>query len=176
MMIECEFIKNKRAKRCRIRIDKKGNVIVVVPNVIFGRKIAERFLHDNLTWIEKKLRQLSSEVTLLPDSSLDYINVKKQALGIVCEKLKKFNEFYKFSYNQVSIKRNSSRWGSCSSKKNLNFNYKLIHLKQEVRDYIVVHELCHLKEMNHSKKFWDLVGLAIPNYKSLKKELKRFRA
>jgi predicted metal-dependent hydrolase len=66
-----------------------------------------------------------------------------------------------------------SRWGSCSRKKNLNFNYKLIQLPLELADYIVVHELCHLQEFNHGQGFWNLVGETIPDYKARRDELRK---
>lgn len=172
---DVEFMQSRRACRCRIKIDKKGKIVVVVPNVMFGRRLAEKFLNENLDWVNKKLAKLHSSVIALPDEAKDYLNLKKQALSIVCEKLEKFNKTYNFEFNKVLIKRHSSRWGSCSSKKNLNFNYKLVYLEDEIRDYLVVHELCHLKQMNHSKKFWDLVSLALPDYKIIKKKLRRFR-
>jgi hypothetical protein len=65
------------------------------------------------------------------------------------------------------------RWGSCSKKGNLNFNYKIALLPQRHSDYVIVHELCHLREFNHSKKFWDLVEQAVPNHRALRTELKR---
>jgi len=91
----------------------------------------------------------------------------------VLEKIKHFNNFYKFKINKVFIKNQKSRWGSCSSKGNLNFNYKIIYLRPELADYLIVHELCHLGELNHSKKFWALVEKTIPNYVKINKELKK---
>ena len=73
-----------------------------------------------------------------------------------------------FKFNKISIKDLKTRWGSCSSKRNLSFNYKLMHFDKKVIDYVVVHELCHLKELNHSKKFWELVEEIMPNYKIYK--------
>lgn len=74
--------------------------------------------------------------------------------------------------NKVTIKTQKKRWGSCSSLRNLNFNWKLIMMPQEIIDYVVVHELCHLKEMNHSKVFWNLVGEVLPDYRIRKEWLK----
>ncbi len=76
-----------------------------------------------------------------------------------------------FSINKISIKGQKTRWGSCSSKKNLSFNFKLMQFRREIIDYVIIHELCHLKEMNHSKEFWALVERFCPGYKSLRKEL-----
>lgn len=75
------------------------------------------------------------------------------------------------SFGRISIKGQRTRWGSCSSRKYLSFNYRLMKFREEVIDYVIIHELCHLKEMNHSKRFWNLVGEMCPGYKILKKEL-----
>ena len=76
------------------------------------------------------------------------------------------------SYRNITIREQKTRWGSCSSEKNLNFNWKLILAPPEVLDYVVVHELCHLKEMNHSKAFWDEVEKVMPEYETYKLWLK----
>ncbi len=78
-----------------------------------------------------------------------------------------------FRFNKIAVRRQSSRWGSCSSRGNLSFNYKLMRMRKKVIDYVIVHELCHLREMNHSKKFWKIVGDILPDYKSLRAELKK---
>lgn len=95
----------------------------------------------------------------------EYLKYKEIARTLVHERLEYFNQFYHFSYNKVFIKNTKTKWGSCSSKRNLNFSYKIALLKPELRDYLIVHELCHLGEMNHGKAFWDLVAQQIPDYK-----------
>jgi len=103
-----------------------------------------------------------------------YIKNKERAREIVRQKLNNFNNTYGFTYNRVSIKNQRTKWGSCSSKGNLNFNYKIVFLPEHLANYLIVHELCHLKELNHSKSFWLLVEKTIPDYKKCKKELKAF--
>ena len=99
---------------------------------------------------------------------------KKETTRIFVEnRLSYFNKFYKFEINRVAIKNTSRRWGSCSSKKNLNFNYKIIYLKPHLADYLIVHELCHLGQLNHSRKFWALVSKTIPDYAKINKELRK---
>ena len=100
------------------------------------------------------------------------LQYKETARTLVHKRLEHFNQHYKFTYNTVRIKSHLTRWGSCSSKGNLNFNYKIALLPPELADYIVVHELCHLGEFNHSQKFWDLVGQQIPNYLELRERLR----
>lgn len=105
----------------------------------------------------------------------DYINNKEKTRSLVLERLEFYNRNYNFYYNRVSIRDQHTRWGSCSKKSNLNFNYRLIHLPPHLCDYVVVHELCHLKEMNHAKSFWDLVAKTFPNHRELRRELKSFK-
>jgi predicted metal-dependent hydrolase len=81
-------------------------------------------------------------------------------------------EKFGFTVNKVFIRGQKTRWGSCSSKGNLSFNYMLMKYRKEVIDYVIIHELCHLREMNHSGKFWFLVEKFCPDYNILKKELK----
>ena len=79
---------------------------------------------------------------------------------------------YGFNIGKVVIRGQKTRWGSCSARRNLSFNCKLMKYREEVIDYVILHEMCHIKEMNHSKKFWSLVENLCPDFKSLKKELK----
>jgi len=100
-----------------------------------------------------------------------YSKHKGAARALVHARLSYFNTFYGHSYKKVFIKNTKSRWGSCSVKGNLNFNYKLLFLPQELCDYVIIHELCHLKEFNHGRDFWTLVAKTCPNYRSHRKEL-----
>ncbi len=85
----------------------------------------------------------------------------------------KFATKYGYDFNRVTIKNQKTKWGSCSTKRNLNFNWKLIFAPLEVLEYVVIHEVCHLKEMNHSPRFWKLVEQECPQYKSHKKWLRK---
>ena len=101
-----------------------------------------------------------------------YVTHRHAARALVHERLEHFNCFYKYEYKKVFIRNTRSRWGSCSQKGNLNFNYKLLFLPPLIRDYIIVHELCHLKEFNHSVRFWALVAQSVPEYRQLRKALR----
>lgn len=85
----------------------------------------------------------------------------------------RYAQVYGFSYRAITIRNQRTCWGSCSRKKTLSFNYKLIFLPARVQEYVVVHELCHLREMNHSPKFWTLVSQIIPDYTERRRELRR---
>ena len=101
-----------------------------------------------------------------------YTMHKEIAREQVLARLEYFNSHYGYTYNRVAIRNQKTCWGSCTEKGNLNFSYKLMFLPPHLMDYIVVHELCHLKELNHGKQFWELVAIAMPEYKSHVRELR----
>ena len=103
-----------------------------------------------------------------------YLANKEAARALVHRKLEAWNAHYGFTYRKVFIKNQRSRWGSCSRQGNLNFNYRIVQLPEHLSDYLIVHELCHLKEMNHSKRFWDLVAETIPDHVQRRSELQHF--
>jgi predicted metal-dependent hydrolase len=103
----------------------------------------------------------------------EYQKYKQRALELAQQRISHFNRAYGFTVNSIRIKNQKTRWGSCSKKGNLNFNYKIALLPERLADYVIVHELCHLGEFNHSKKFWDLVKKTIPDYKRIKEEFKK---
>ncbi|MEI6345928.1 MAG: M48 family metallopeptidase [bacterium] len=112
---------------------------------------------------------------------------KEPARAIAHVRLEHFARFYAtlipsgtasphvFTYHRVSIRNQRTRWGSCSRRGNLNFSYKLALLPPHLADYLIVHELCHLGQFNHSPAFWALVALAIPEYRTHRDELKHWR-
>lgn len=108
------------------------------------------------------------------ESSAQYKRYKEDARAMVHARLQHFNTLYGHTYDRVAIRDTRSRWGSCSKKGNLNFSYKLALLPQDMADYVIVHELCHLAEFNHSPKFWALVARALPEYKKRKSELRTY--
>jgi len=103
---------------------------------------------------------------------VEYLNDKENARAVIMLDLERMNRHYNFKYNRVAIRDTKTRWGSCSKAGNLNFNYNLLKLSKEEREYVIVHELCHLEEMNHSKNFWGLVARVVPDYKQYRSQLK----
>lgn len=163
---------SKRAKRMRLAVYCDGNFVVTIP-FGFNETLIERFIRIKANWVINKIdyfKKLPKKLAPANDYSA-YIENKDAALKIAKDRVKYFNNFYKFRYNKIAIKRQKTRWGSCSKRGNLNFNYKIALLPPELVDYLVVHELCHLKEFNHSNKFWALVAKTIPNHTHLKKIL-----
>lgn len=88
------------------------------------------------------------------------------------KRVKLFGRQMQVSVNRISIKEQKTRWGSCSSKGNINFNWKLVLMPERIMDYVVVHELAHRKQMNHSKSFWREVEIVLPDYRERKQWLR----
>lgn len=102
----------------------------------------------------------------------NYVIHKEAARQLVHTKLAQWNTYYNFSYKRVAIRNTRRNWGSCTSLKNLNFNYKILFLPEHLQDYIVAHELCHLQELHHKETFWNLLAQAIPDYENRRAELR----
>ena len=172
-MLTYTLIVSHRAKRMRITIYPKGVVKITVPKKVSSHVITACILEKS-AWIFSR----SDYYKTLPPApqsaqiKKEYTKHKDEALHIVTEAVKKYNTLYNFTYKDIHIKNQKTLWGSCSRQGNLNFNYKIALLKEALRDYVVVHELCHLQEFNHSSSFWNLVAKTIPNHKELRKELK----
>lgn len=104
----------------------------------------------------------------------EYVKYKEHARALVHERLAYFAPIYGIRFKRVAIRNQKTRWGSCSRNGNLNFNYKIALLPSHLADYIVVHELCHLLEFNHSKRFWTHVERSIQDPHTRRKELRSF--
>lgn len=116
-------------------------------------------------------RILRRKVRKVRKPSREYLKHKEEARRLVKEKLEYFNTFYNFNYGRIAIKNHKRRWGSCSEKGNLNFNYRIVFLPSHLQNYLIVHELSHLGEFNHSPAFWSLVAKVLPDWQKSRKEL-----
>ncbi len=173
-IIEYELRQSRRARCLRITIHPGGELSATLPQGMNINKL-ENFIQQKTDWILRKinLAKKRKPIMLLPKSSRrEYLEKKEEARKLAETKLKEFNEFYNLDYRRISIRNQKTRWGSCSRKGNLNFNYRIVHLPEKYLDYIVVHELCHLQELNHAKNFWILVAQTIPDYKEIRKEIR----
>jgi len=165
-------IKNSyRANHIRLALYPDKSIVVTKP-FLCSQKTVEKFIKSKKEWIEKKIQHFDA----LPKKRIFpreyYLKNKEIARKIVQNKVDKYSHELSLSYQKISIRDQKTRWGSCSKMGNLNFNYKIILLPEHLQNYIVIHELCHLKELNHSKNFWNLVEKACPDYKKYRRELK----
>ena len=128
------------------------------------------FVSSKENWIRKHLRPPVAPSDKLTGEQLAAL--KAEASDDLKIRATYFASLLGVSYGKITIRSQHTRWGSCSAKGNLSFNCLLMLAPPEVRDYVVVHELCHRKEMNHSKAFWVLVETALPNAKTCRRWLK----
>lgn len=164
--------KNARARRLILAF-RNGKLSVTVPVGFARPQLIENFIKAKADWILKNKKLFAQQpARQIKFDRHDYLRNKEATRALVEEKLRLFKQIYKFKIKSISIRNQQTRWGSCSARAGLNFNYKLIFLPGYVADYIIVHELCHLQELNHSARFWKLVSKTIPNYLEIKRELK----
>ncbi len=167
----------KGLRRLRITVYDDLRVVVTAPKSASKRRV-EEFVASRQTWVEEKLRHFREHPhARLPrltkaEAHAAYQANKAAALALAEARLAHWNAHYGFRYASVRIKDQKTRWGSCSKRGNLNFNYRIALVPLPLADYVIVHELCHLRQMNHSKKFWDLVAETVPDWKERRNELR----
>lgn len=172
--IDYNLRKNRRTKRLRLTIYCDGSFAVSAPRRLSLGAI-ENYILQKSDWVLSKLKifkRRTENGIFGKTSASDYPRLKKAALELAQKKVVEFDRYYNLSYCRISIRNQKTRWGSCSRKGNLNYNYKIALLPERLADYIIVHELCHLKEFNHSRRFWDLVAQTVPDFKQRRKEIK----
>ncbi|MCI6467556.1 MAG: M48 family metallopeptidase [Faecalicatena sp.] len=169
---EYEIIYSNR-KTLAVQITPDGTVKVRAPRRCPNSTI-DHFLQEKQSWILKyvskaKQNPLSEKPPLPPSERNRYIKI---ARDIFTQKTAYYAGIMHVTYGRISIREQKTRWGSCSSEGNLNYNWRLIFAPEEVLDYIVVHELAHRREMNHSKAFYAVVESVLPEYKKAQKWLR----
>lgn len=163
--IQYKIIKSK-IKNLYIHI-KNGEVIVKIPTRI-SKKKAKEFVEKKAKWILEKVKEQQKQIQ--KEEKIEEQDIQRLA-KIVEKQIKKYSEKLQIKPNKVRIRNINYAWGSCSSKKNITINSKLAKKEEKVIEYVVLHEMCHLIHMNHSKEFWKLVENNMPEYKKYKKIL-----
>lgn len=169
-----KVIRSKR-RTMALEIRQDGQVVVRAPYRISQVRI-QRFVEEKADWIQKNLEKIQNQqqekTQILKLSQEERIRLQKAAGEVFLQRSRYFAALLNVHFNRITIREQKTRWGSCSSNRNLNFNWKLMLAPPEILDYVVVHELCHLKEMNHSPAFWHEVEQILPDYVQRKKWLK----
>ena len=174
--MDTEIVRSNR-KSIELNICRDGHIRVRVPFSVTDAEIAQ-VLKEKSSWIEKHRKQMLERQQSVREmwgnrlSAQDIQALADQAVKIIPEKVRYFAGKIGVAYGRITIRNQKTRWGSCSGKGNLNFNCLLMLTPDEVQDYVVIHELCHRKEMNHSPKFWAEVAKFMPDYKQKRKWLK----
>ncbi len=166
-----------RSRRRTLSASVKGNGVVAVKAPLrMPQEIIYRFLEEiqpklALDMVKQNaMRDRAQEAGYLTRREIE--ELAQRAMATIPERVRYYAEGLHVTYGRITIRNQKTRWGSCSSKGNLNFNCLLMLAPPEVLDYVVVHELCHRMEMNHSKRFWSLVETVLPDYREQEKWLK----
>ena len=172
--------KSARARRMRLAVHRDGSVVLTAPRR-FSLAFAESFVYRQRQWLLEKLALFRGLPPLDPIALYgrrEYLQYREQARELVASKLAEFAPLIGasgVSYGCVSIRNQKTCWGSCSRKGNLNFNYKIVFIPAHLQDYVIVHELAHVRELSHSPRFWALVGSVVPDYAARRRELRGMR-
>lgn len=163
-----------------LEVTADGRVLARVPRRA-GDRTVERFVEEKKGWILEKylLQRKRSEKRREAAGNRDYekdpaleARYRELARMVISQRVSYFAAKMDVTYGRISIRAQKTRWGSCSGQGNLNFNWKLILMPPEILDYVVVHELAHRKQMNHSKLFWAEVERILPDYERRRRWLK----
>jgi len=158
-----------------LEITRTGDVLVRAPRYMPEEEI-QQFVRDKSGWLQKHLQKRETEREALKEegkfTEREIKKLQTLAKQVIPEKVAYYARLLGVTYGRISIRKQKTRWGSCSREGNLNFNCLLMMVPPEVLDYVVVHELSHRLEMNHSARFWAQVEKVIPDYKKAKKWLK----
>ncbi len=156
-------------KTVSLRITVDGKLEVRAPRYLSDARIRE-FVMSKERWIQKHMQEKTLQT---PYTAEELKALTNRARCVVPQRVAHYASLVGVTYGRITIRSQKTRWGSCSTKGNLNFNCLLMLTPSEVLDYVVIHELCHRKEMNHSPCFWKEVGRLCPDYKAHRKWLKK---
>jgi len=170
--IACTFKKVRGSRSLRITVHQDGTVVVTAPYYETYRAM-ERFVRNHLNWLSARLAQTQPKRDSDPGSSVHYRAHRTLAKKQIIERVQFWNERCGFSFKTITVRNQKTCWGSCSSKGTLSFNYQIAFLPSDLMDYVIVHELCHLKELNHSPHFWHLVMAQISDCRERRTRLKK---
>ncbi len=166
--MEYKIVRSDR-KTISLRITAEGTLEVRCPKRMTNAEV-DRFVQSKRNWIETHLKKRPPQLPPFTESEIEALAAR--AKQVIPERVAHFAPLVGVSYGNITIRNQRTRWGSCSSKGNLNFNCLLMLTPPEILDYVVVHELCHRKEMNHSARFWAQVERIIPDWPVKRKWLK----
>lgn len=170
---EIEIVRSSR-KTMSLQIKPDGAIVVRAPKRLPEREIY-RFVQEKADWIEKhmaKVQQANEAGELSPLSAAEIHALAQQALQVIPPRVQYYAARMRVTYGRITVRNQTTRWGSCSSQGNLNFNCLLMLAPVEILDYVIVHELAHRKQMNHSAAFWAEVEAVFPDYRQRVKWLK----
>lgn len=157
---EFYFVRHRRARRYLLRVDPDGRVRVTIPRG-GSRREADAFALRNRAWIESQLSRVRPPA-VAPEALRDW---RARAKAVLPPRLYELADRHGLAVTAVSIRSQKTRWGSCGRNGHISLNWRLMLMPEWVRDYVLVHELMHLRRLDHSPRFWRLVAAACPDYR-----------
>lgn len=182
--LSCSIYESGRARYSRLSISRNDGLKIVLPKRVWHKEnLVSEMLRQRQDWIIKHWKKILSR----PQNNFDELDqfeidgqiIKKENLGrfakiSIVKRVAELSKIHGLEYMEIKIRNNKRTWGTCHRNRNLSFSQKLVLLPEHLRDYVICHELAHLIEFNHSKKFWRELEIICPNSKKLRKELKNF--
>lgn len=166
------ILQRQKRKTLSLMITNEGRLFIKAPFRL-GEKEIKSFVNKKKLWIYKKVKQINEDnKNKVFRSEEDIKELKKQARTILTKRTDYYKEILKVDYEKIRIGNQKTIWGSCSGRRTISYNWHLILMPEQIIDYVVVHELCHLIEMNHSPAFWEKVSEVLPDYQSRREWLK----
>ncbi len=163
-----------RRRAIRLAIHPDGSVHVTAP-WFMPRTVIEVFVCQKQDWIARMREKLTKyPMVFLRGDKEEYLALRQKAHDFAYERLQEICSAYDIIFSRLSIRNTKTRWGSCSRQKVLAIHYKILFLPLDLAEYLLVHEACHLQEMNHAPRFWRLVEQQIPDYKNQRLRLRRW--
>lgn len=180
MEYKIQIIRSNR-KTLGLEVREEDTLLVRAPYRLPEKEIFQ-FINEKSDWIEKSMKKVRERQEKTRDEQQNIQRLTRQeieeladrALEVIPKRVTYYAEKIGVTYGRIAIRNQKTRWGSCSQKGNLNFNCLLMLAPPEIVDYVVVHELCHRKEMNHSPRFWSEVEKVLPDYKIRRQWLKEY--
>ena len=174
-MSEIEIqVKRSSRRTLSLQVTREGQVVVRCPLSTTKEQI-QAFVDEHRQWIGESLEQVKRRLASRPVMTPEQVwKAKSLARMTLSAKVRYWAAKMGVTYGTISIRHQATRWGSCSSRGNLNFNWTLILTPEPLQDYVVVHELAHRLEMNHSDRFWKIVESQIPDYRERRNLLKTY--
>jgi len=186
-VVTVNFLNKKHIKHCYLRVLDK-DLLEIKANIFFTQNDAKRLLNSKKEWIKKQIKSLENKA--LNENEFLYLGqikrqdaykisnldkfYKDEIQKILPSMVEKYSNIMKLYPTSIKYRKNKRTWGSCNHKNGLNFNILLMKFPLEVMEYVVIHELAHIKHKNHSSKFWGLVQKYCPDYKQRENLLKSF--
>jgi predicted metal-dependent hydrolase len=169
--IPYKIIRRRGMRRMLLSISSRGELVMTVPKLAPSMFITS-FLRQSSEWIEKNLYHIGTHQSTREEHEREYSARRSEARNIIERRVSELSSQHGFRYRKISIRNQRTRFGSCSRIGNLSFQYRIAFFAPEERDYIIIHELCHLRHFDHSPAFWAEVGSFIPEYERIRRQLR----